>query len=161
MPLGSVDRALFRRACAQFATGVVVATVVDSAGGPHGLTVNSFTSVSLDPPLVLFCIDLRAAVLPHFQAASHFAINVLASHQRDLSNRFASKPDQRFDGVAWRPGETGAPVLDGCIAHLECLVRQVMEGGDHLIFLGEVVAAESPGGDPLLYFSSRYQSLKA
>jgi flavin reductase (DIM6/NTAB) family NADH-FMN oxidoreductase RutF len=150
---------LFRRVCSQFATGVAVATVLDEAGVPHGLTVNSFTSVSLEPPVVLICIDYRSAILQRFRRAGHYGINVLTSMQRELSNRFATKPDDRFDGVEWHPGITGVPLINGSLATIECLNRQVVESGDHAIFLAEVVAAEVGPGEPLLFFDSGYRLL--
>jgi flavin reductase (DIM6/NTAB) family NADH-FMN oxidoreductase RutF len=150
---------LFRRVCSQFATGVAIATVLDEFGVPHGLTINSFTSVSLDPPLVLICIDYRSAILQRFRRASHFGINVLTAMQRDLSNRFATKPDDRFDGITWQAGLSGVPLIEGSLANFECLNRQVVESGDHAIFIGEVVAAESNTGEPLLFFDSSYRLL--
>ncbi len=153
-----LDSNLFRRACGQFATGVAIATTVDAEGNPHGLTVNSFTSVSLNPPLVLICIDYRAAVLKYFVAASHYGISVLNETQQDLSNRFALKPDCRFEGTDWKPGAaTGVPIIEGSVASLECRVYRIVEGGDHSILLAEVVAAEAPGGVPLLYFNGGYR----
>jgi flavin reductase (DIM6/NTAB) family NADH-FMN oxidoreductase RutF len=146
----------FRRACAQFATGVAIATTLDSEGGPHGLTINSFTSVSLDPPMVLICVSRHSRVLPHFAGASHFAVNVLAAGQRAISDRFALRVDQRFDGVEWSAGRSGAPLIGGALAALECRVERILDGGDHQIFLGEVVEVRVNGGEPLLYFDSRY-----
>lgn len=150
---------LFRRVCSQFATGVAIATVIDESGTPHGLTINSFTSVSLEPPLVLICIDYRSAILQRFRLAAHFGINVLTSMQRELSNRFATKPDDRFEGLAWHPGSSGVPLIDSSLAAFECVTRQVIDAGDHAIFLGEVVAAESGTGEPLLFFESAYRLL--
>lgn len=150
---------LFRRVCSQFATGVAIATVLDELSVPHGLTINSFTSVSLTPPLVLICIDYRSAILQRFRRASHYGINVLTSMQRELSNRFATKPDDRFDGLAWQAGISGVPLIDGSLATFECVNRQVIESGDHAIFLGEVVAANVNPGEPLLFFDSAYRVL--
>jgi len=150
---------LFRRVCSQFATGVAIATVADESNVPHGLTINSFTSVSLEPPLVLICIDYRSAILQRFRRATHYGINILTAMQRDLSNRFATKPDDRFDGLQWQPGVTGVPLIDGALATFECQTRQVIESGDHAIFLAEVVAAGTGTGEPLLYFDSGYRLL--
>lgn len=149
-----------RRVCARFATGVAIATVVAQEGTPTGLTVNSFTSVSAAPPLVLICIDYRASVLSHFRASSWFAINILSAGQQDLSNRFATYTGDRFEGVPWSPGAcTGAPLINGAIGHMECCVSQVVEAGDHAVFFGEVVSASCDAGDPLLYFGSSYRNL--
>lgn len=154
-----VDAVSFRRACSRFATGITIATVLDPDGGPQGFTANSFTSVSVDPALILLCIDRRANVLPHFQAAGHFAINVLRVEQKELSMRFAARGEDRFRGVDWRAGTGGVPLLDGALAQFECERRAVWEAGDHLVFLGEVVAARYDEGAPLLYYASEYREL--
>src|SRR4051812_49348715 len=136
--LTAIDSSLYRRTCAQFATGITVVTVVDAQGHPHGMTVNSFSSVSLEPPLVLVSIDLRNAILGHFLSTRNFAINILAEHQQHLSRRFSSASEDRFCDVAWRAGETGVPLLEGVLAHLECAVAQTFEAGDHTVLIGEV-----------------------
>ena len=150
----------FRRACALFATGVAVATVRASDGTPHGLTISSFTSVSIAPPLVLICIDIGCPFLSHFRLSTHFAINVLSESQRDLSVVFAEKPDGRFQGLDWFPGRSGAPLLTGCLAGIECRALSIQELGDHAVFVGQVEHAESREGRPLLYFSRGYRSLE-
>lgn len=158
-PPTALDSVVFRRACGQFATGVAIATTLDGEGNPHGLTINSFTSVSLTPPLVLICIDYRAAVLPYFRAAEHFGISFLNESQEVLSNRFAYRPDCRFEGTEWRPGVTGVPLIEGNLAALECRVERILEAGDHFVILGETVSAELNGGEPLLYYSGAYARL--
>ena len=105
---------------------------------------------------MLICIDQRANIVDPFKAAKHFGINVLESSQEDLSNRFAGRGQDRFGGVSWHTGQYEVPLLDGSIAQFECAVKSVVEAGDHLIFIGEVVAAEFFDGEPLLYFRSRY-----
>jgi flavin reductase (DIM6/NTAB) family NADH-FMN oxidoreductase RutF len=154
-----VNQEAFRKACAMFATGVAVATVRAADGTPHGLTVSSFTSVSIQPPLILICIDYAFNFLSHFRACSNFAINVLSESQRDLSVTFAVKPEGRFEGIEWYTNMTGAPLLPGCIAYIESRLSSIIEAGDHAIFLGEVMHAESPGGRPLLYFNRDYRAL--
>jgi flavin reductase (DIM6/NTAB) family NADH-FMN oxidoreductase RutF len=154
-----VDSLSFRRACSRFATGITIATVMAADGTPQGFTANSFTSVSAEPPLVLLCIDRRANVLPHFSAAGHFGINVLSLEQKELSMRFAARGQDRFGGVAWREGAGQVPLLDGALAQFECERREVWEAGDHLVFLGEVVAARYDDGAPLLYYASGYRVL--
>ena len=149
----------FRQACARFATGITISTVLGSDGTPHGLTANSFTSVSMDPPMLLLCIDHKANIIDHFKNAKHFGINILEKGQMNLSNRFAERGQDRFGGVSWHVGQFGVPLLDGAIAHFECAITNVIEAGDHSIFLGEVVSAESFDGEPLLYFRSRYAGL--
>lgn len=155
----AVDQDTFRRTCARFATGIAVATVSGPDGEPYGLTVNSFTSVSCCPPLVLVCVDYRCSILPHFRANSYYGINVLQDNQRDLSVRFSQKQLDRFDGLDWHRGETGVPLLKGCLASFECCVNQTVEAGDHAIFLAEVVSAEYDEGRPLIYFGSGYRKL--
>ncbi len=155
-----LDAALFRRACGAFATGITVATVMGHDGKPHGMTANSFTSVSLNPPLVLICVAHKAATHGPFSNAKAFAINILADNQQDLSVRFASTHPNRFEGLDWRPGPLGAPLLSGALAVLECEMRQTIEAGDHTIFLGEARSASVAEGQPLLYFSGRYAELK-
>jgi flavin reductase (DIM6/NTAB) family NADH-FMN oxidoreductase RutF len=153
------DPANFRRCCSKFATGVTVATALDATGAPHGLTVNSFTSVSLVPPLVLICIDYSSNVLPIFRQATHYGINILGVEQRDLSAKFAMRGQDRFDNVTWERGETNVPLIPDALAQFECAVRHVVEAGDHAIFVAQVERAAHREGKPLLYFDSGYGSL--
>ncbi len=157
MPL-PFDPAQFRRSCARFATGITVSTALAPDGTPHGFTANSFTSVSMHPPLVLICVDHRANVLRVFEQAEHFGINVLAADQEALSIRFAERGLDRFEGIEWHPGASGVPLLDGALARFECVTRQTIPAGDHTIILGEVLHAECQDGSPLLYFSSAYHT---
>jgi len=156
-----VSRDSFRRACSRFATGVAIATVLDPSGEPHGLTINSFTSVSAEPPIVLICIDRDCSILGHFEASPWFAISFLAEAQQELSNRFALLPEGRFQGVDWRPAQEsgGMPILEGAIGWMSCRVLNRVAAGDHWILLGEVEQAEPCEGQPLLYFDSAYQRL--
>jgi len=149
----------FRRACGRFATGVVVAAVVDAAGVPHGLTVSSFTSVSLRPPLVLVCLGHAVTNIEEFRHASHFGLSILAESARPISERFAQKGHDRFDGVEWHRGETGVPLLTHALANLECATHQRFTSGDHDILVGEVVRAHAKDGAPLVHFSGRYSKL--
>jgi flavin reductase (DIM6/NTAB) family NADH-FMN oxidoreductase RutF len=149
----------FRRACGRFATGIAVASVADSNGAPHGLTVNSFSSVSLEPPLILICIGHAVTSIGHFRAASHFGLNMLAEDQLELSHRFARKGEDRFDNLRWHWGKSGAPLLDGVLAQMECAVRQRVPAGDHDIFVAEMIAAQVYEGEPLIYYASSYRSL--
>jgi flavin reductase (DIM6/NTAB) family NADH-FMN oxidoreductase RutF len=153
----SPDR--YRRTCAQFATGVAVATVRALDGTPHGLTISSFMAVSIRPPLILICIDFASLTLEHFRSGPFFAVNVLTDAQQDLSVTFAEKPEGRFEGVVWSPGETGAPLLEGALSTLECRVDRVLDAGDHAVIFGEVVRAECHAGRPLLYFNRGYRGL--
>ena len=149
----------FRRACGRFATGVTVASALDAQGTPHGLTVSSFTSVSLEPPLVLICLGHAVTVIDIFRSAAHFGVNILSDHQRDLSEQFARKGHDRFNGVKWRPGQTGAPLIEGVLAQIECQVHQRFTSGDHDIFVGNMVRMHVAEGHPLIYYASRYRKL--
>jgi len=150
------DPGQFRLACARFATGITVSTALAPDGTPHGFTANSFTSVSMEPPLVLICVDHRANVLRHFEQATHFGVNVLAADQEALSVRFAERGLDRFEGIDWHAGATGVPLLGGALARFECATRQTVSAGDHTIILGEVLHAEWEEGTPLLYFARAY-----
>jgi flavin reductase (DIM6/NTAB) family NADH-FMN oxidoreductase RutF len=156
-----VAAALFRRVCGAFATGVTVATVTGRDGKPHGLTVNSFTSVSLHPPLVLVCIGHKAATHGPFSTAAHFAVNFLDESQQELSERFASSHPRRFEGLRWQPGETGAPVLEDALGVLECETWRKMDAGDHTVFFGLVKSARAREGRPLIYFGGKYRQVRA
>lgn len=158
--LSAIGPQELRRVCARFATGVAIATAPGHDGEPCGLTVNSFTSVSAVPPLVLICIDYRASVLSHFRASSWFGVNILSAEQQALSDRFATCTEDRFEGIEWSRGQvTGVPLIDGSIGTMECCVSQVVEAGDHAVFFGEVVAAWCSDVDPLVYFRSTYRGL--
>jgi flavin reductase (DIM6/NTAB) family NADH-FMN oxidoreductase RutF len=154
-----VTSAEFRRACGRFATGVTIASVLDAQGTPHGLTVSSFTSASLDPPLILICLGHRVSVIDAFRASAHFGINVLAEDQRDLAERFARKGQDRFDGLKWRRGKTGVPLLPRVLAAIECAVRQRFTAGDHDVFVGQMVGARVAAGAPLIHLAGRYRRL--
>ena len=155
-----IDPRALRIAFGRFATGVAVVTTLAPDGAPVGLTVNSFNSVSLDPPLVLWGLMQRSALLPVFLESPRFAVNVLAAGQQALSDRFASRAEDRFAGVGWEPGGGGMPLLHDALARFECAVEHVFEAGDHLMFLGRVERFEHRDGDPLLFFSSRYAALR-
>lgn len=153
-----VDSVSFKSVMSRFATGVTVATTCQSERRV-GITVNAFTSVSLDPPLVLICIERASVVHDLFVESGVFAVNFLASDQEDTSSGFASNSTERYEsfcGVASHPVTTGAPVFDRCLAWLDCRVTEVYPGGDHSIFLGRVVALGTGDGLPLLYYRSRY-----
>jgi flavin reductase (DIM6/NTAB) family NADH-FMN oxidoreductase RutF len=150
----------FRRACGRFATGVSIATVLDAAGAPHGLTVSSFTSVSLDPPIVLICLGHDANNIEHFRNATHFGINVLGESQVHLSERFARKGYDRFEGLAWHSGVTGVPLLPASIAEVECEIHSRIPMGDHDIFTAFMVRMHARGGMPLIHFAGEYRKLE-
>lgn len=151
------DTQQFRAALGLFATGVTIVTARGPDGTLVGLTANSFNSVSLSPPLVLWSLARSAGSMPVFSRGSHYAINILAADQKDLAQRFATRDIDRFAGVAWREGAGGAPVLDGAVAVFECANRSRYEEGDHVIFVGEVERCTSrPGAQPLIFHGGRY-----
>ncbi len=152
----NVDPLLLRVALGQYATGVAVVTTVGGDGRPAGLTVNSFASVSLDPPLVLWSLGRNSACLPAFKACSHFAVNVLAADQVELSNRFAAAALDRFAHLQWQPGLGGVPLLAGCCARFECSSEARHAGGDHLIFVGRVERFDREERPPLVFHGGRY-----
>lgn len=150
----------FRSALGQFVTGVTVVTTRTGDNAPVGITINSFTSVSLDPPMVLFCLDARSRYLGAFRDAGCFAVHVLGADQREWSVRFAGSGD-RWDGVGSMCWETGAPIIDGCLAVFECTLDAVHDGGDHHILVGQVVRLSS-GEDrrPLAFHLGRYTAVE-
>ncbi len=155
-----VAQDLFRKVAGSFATGVTVVTTQDREGVPYGLTVNSFTSVSLDPPLVLVCLDNRLTGLDIFLESGRFAVNILTNDQRDISNHFASRGTDRSQGP-YAPGRTGVPVVTGSMAWFECETIHNYAGGDHVILVGEVRAAGlgDSEAEPLLFFQGRYRDI--
>ena len=157
---GILDEGALRSALGRFATGVTIVTTRDEAGAPIGLTANSFNSVSLDPPLILWSLARKSINLAVFEASSHFAINILAADQRGLSDRFARPVADRFDSVDWREGAGGVPVIEGSLASFECAAHRQLDGGDHVIFLGRVLrfraAAAEHDKDPLVYYAGKY-----
>jgi flavin reductase (DIM6/NTAB) family NADH-FMN oxidoreductase RutF len=161
MSLTTIEQHHFRRVCSKYATGITILTVLDSLGAPHGMTVNSFTSVSLSPPLILVCIDRQTPILSHFKPGTRFGVNVLHEEQKELSTWFARSGHDRFSGMEWRAGETGVPILPGMLATLECEVTQMVEAGDHVVVIGAALHATWREGQPLVYFNSSYQSLRS
>jgi flavin reductase (DIM6/NTAB) family NADH-FMN oxidoreductase RutF/pimeloyl-ACP methyl ester carboxylesterase len=154
------DARTFRDALGCFATGVTIVTAMTDEGLPIGLTANSFTSVSLDPPLLLVCVANSAGSAAVLEQAERFAVNVLQIGQQPTSNRFASKAEDRFAVTPWEVGEFGTPVLTGSLASFECTRHAVHEGGDHFVLIGRVLKARfEPRRDPLLYFRGKYRRL--
>lgn len=154
------DARTLRDALGCFATGVTVVTTLDEAGQPVGLTANSFTSVSLEPPLLLVCIAKTAGSLEAMEAAENFAVNVLHIGQQPTSNLFAKSGEDRFASTPWSRGHNGAPLLSGALVNFECRRHALHDGGDHVILVGEVIRARfEPRRDPLLYFRGKYRRL--
>ena len=156
---GSDPRTL-RDALGCFATGVTIVTCFDAQGRPFGLTANSFTSVSLEPPLLLVCIHKDANCAGALSSADAFAVNVLQADQQPASIRFSTRREDRFGVNDWSRGEFGAPVLTGSLGVFECERHAIHDGGDHHILVGKVIKASfDPALDPLLYFRGRYRRL--
>jgi flavin reductase (DIM6/NTAB) family NADH-FMN oxidoreductase RutF len=158
---GAVAPAAFRRALAELAGGVVVVTATGPDGEPVGLTATSVCSVSLEPPLVLACIGGGSTTGEAIRTSGRFALNFLAEDQRSLANRFAVSAVDKFAGLASLAGESGLPLLEGCLAACECEVERTVEAGDHAVFIGRVVAVRAGGGRgaPLLWFRRGYGRL--
>ncbi|MEQ6291574.1 p-hydroxyphenylacetate 3-hydroxylase reductase component [Vogesella sp. GCM10023246] len=150
------DPRVFRRALGNFATGVTIVTAATPSGAKVGVTANSFNSVSLDPPLVLWSIDKRSGSYAVFEEATHFAINILAADQIELSNQFARPKDDKFAGIAYDSGAGGAPLFADCAARFQCEKYQQVDGGDHWIMIGKVVAFDDLGRSPLVYHQGTY-----
>ncbi len=148
-----------RDSLGRFATGIGILTTRDAAGTPVGLTINSFNSVSLDPPLVVFSLDRRLKRLPVFQNTPYFGISLLRADQEAVSNAFAGDADAAFRRFAWREGRTGVPLIDGAIAVFELASYAQHDGGDHVLFLARVLYHEWQPGEPLIYFAGNYRQL--
>ena len=152
----ALDPRDFRNALGTFATGVTIITAMAGDGRPYGLTCNSFASISLNPPLVLWSLGMYSQGLPIFQNASHFAVNVLGASQQALSNKFAKSSADKFEGIDWVPGLGNAPLLADCVANFQCRAASRYYGGDHVIFLGAVEAYAYNRQEPLLFACGGY-----
>lgn len=154
-----IEKNELRRVMGHFATGVTVITSLRSSGEMHGLTANAFSSVSLIPPLLLICVDKKAESYPCFEESKVFTVNILSAEQEALSRRFAVSGGNKFDGVSYRVGANGVPILDGSVAYLECRLSGSMDAGDHTVYLGEIEQAETHEAKPLLFFRGGYREL--
>jgi flavin reductase (DIM6/NTAB) family NADH-FMN oxidoreductase RutF len=156
-----IDSRSFRKALGCFATGVTVVAAKDEAGKPVGVTISSFASLSLEPPLILFCLGSGTSNVETFQKASHFSVNILRDDQRELSIRFASRMPDKWSEVEYSLGEaSGAPVISHCLAILECALEKQYVEGDHVLLIGRVLNLDyDPGGQPLLYFRGNYAEM--
>jgi 3-hydroxy-9,10-secoandrosta-1,3,5(10)-triene-9,17-dione monooxygenase reductase component len=153
------DEGEFRRVLGRFATGVTIITAMDG-DEPAGVAANSFTSVSLDPPLVLFCVGRTSSTWPRIERARKFAVNILGEHQEEVCRLFAAKGADRFGQVEWHLGAGGSPVLDDCLAYLDCEFWAEYDGGDHIIVVGRVLdlgITDGPG--PLVFFEGKYRRI--
>ncbi|HVC45576.1 MAG TPA: flavin reductase family protein [Candidatus Binataceae bacterium] len=154
-----IEKNELRRVMGHFATGVTIITTVNKEGQIHGFTANAFTSVSLEPPLLLISVDKKAESWPAFEESRIFTVNILADTQEALSRKFAVSGGNKFEGVAYRIGANRAPLLEGALAFIECTLWAVYDGGDHTVFLGEIQQAEVREERPLLFFRGGYRAL--
>jgi flavin reductase ActVB len=162
MPPTELDPDDFRNAMSRFATGVTIVTTNDPGGRPVGFTASAFSSLSLNPPLVLVCLDRRAECFEAFQATDLMAINILAMGQDDIAMRFATRGADKFGATRTTAGTaTGTPLIDGALAQVECRVHERVEGGDHVILVGEVVQAASDDSEPLLHYNRNFGRFQA
>ncbi len=154
------DLKKFRQCLSKFATGVTVVTCSNEQGDCFGITANSFSSVSLEPPLVLWNIAKVSNSLQEFLDTRHFGINILAAHQQKESQAFAKSEHNIFDGIDYSIGENRIPLLNNTLAHLVCRTHAVHECGDHYIIVGEVTSYQSNDAEPLLFFDGNYQAIQ-
>jgi len=154
-----MEHSQLRKTFGKFATGITVVTGVDENQKPIGVTVNSFTSVSLTPPLVSFCLDRKNKHFDAFSKGSHFVVNILSANQRPLSDMFAAPLPHDFSQIDHEVTKQQIPKFEGGLGYLNCQIQHQYDGGDHVIFVGEVMAHEAKDGEPLLYFSGSYATL--
>ncbi|WP_317056889.1 flavin reductase [Roseovarius rhodophyticola] len=155
----SDQRLRLRQAFGSFATGVTVVTSRTSEGAPVGFTANSFTSVSLEPPLLLVCLAKTSSNIGHFSQAGHFAVNILGEAQKGISNRFASRVPDRFADVIWRSSALKNPLIDGAVAWFDCETDNVVDAGDHVVLIGRIAGFDQTDGRPLAYLRGHYLDL--
>ncbi|MGQ0714253.1 MAG: flavin reductase family protein [Gemmatimonadaceae bacterium] len=154
-----IDSATFRSVLGRFVSGVTIVTARDASDVDHGMTASAFSSVSLDPPLVLACIGHDATLHPVLVAQDELAFSILTASQEPIARRFAEKLDNRFEGIGFSRGITGAPLIDGALAVIEARIAHRYSGGDHTVFVGEVLAASAGAGEPLVYYRGGYAQL--
>jgi flavin reductase (DIM6/NTAB) family NADH-FMN oxidoreductase RutF len=154
-----IEKNELRQVMGHFATGVTIITTFTKAGEMHGLTANAFTSVSLEPPLLLISVDKKAESWPAFEESRAFTVNILSDDQEGLSRKFAVSGGKKFEGVAYRIGANGAAILDGTLAYIECTLWAAYDGGDHSVYLGEIQQAEVHEGKPLVFYRGGYRAL--
>jgi flavin reductase (DIM6/NTAB) family NADH-FMN oxidoreductase RutF len=155
----SIEKNELRRVMGHFATGVTVITTIAKEGTPYGLTANAFMSVSLEPPLLLISVDKKAESYPYFEQSKVFTINVLRDDQEGLSRRFAVSGGNKFEGVAYHRGANEVPILEDTLAFIECRLYATYDGGDHTLYLGEILEAETREGKPLLFYRGGYRGI--
>lgn len=153
--MSGLDQARFREVLGHFATGITIVTALEE-GVPVGFTCQSFAALSMDPPMVLLAPARSSTSWPRIAAAGAFCVNILEEHQEALCRAFAVSGGDKFDGVGWKEGLTGAPVLEGSLAVVECRIGQIFDGGDHELVTGHVVAMEIGEGSPLVFYRSGF-----
>lgn len=149
----------FRDIAGRFATGVTVMTTKTEQGYPVGMTANSFTTLSITPPLVIFNIGKKVSLFNDFKKTNRFAVNILAANQKELCKQFSTSNIDRFEGVNYEEDVTGAPILHGVIGYFDCVIKERYEGGDHIIIIGEVKGGAQREGDPLIFFKGEFSKL--
>lgn len=157
-----VDASVLRRVCAAYPTGVAIVSTLNGEGAPCGLTINSFASVSLDPPLVLWGLNANSPSLPYFDNADAFTISILSHEQGELASRFARREPDKFDGVAFEACERGVPIIEGAVASLECRPWSRVEAGDHILYIWRVADARVHSlNSPLVFHNSGFKRISA
>lgn len=155
------DQLILRKIMGKFATGVAIATTIDNENKPIGITINSLTSVSLNPPLLLFCITKNSSTLNAFQTSQNFAINIMAENQIELSRRFAKNNFDKFENIEIKSSHNKMPIFENSLAIFDCKKNAQYDGGDHIIFLGEIENAQAElNNSPLIYFSGHYEKIE-
>jgi flavin reductase (DIM6/NTAB) family NADH-FMN oxidoreductase RutF len=149
----------FKASLGRFASGVTVVTTKDSNGNLHGLTVSAFSSVSMNPPLILVCILKKTGSYSAFEESKAFVVNILGESQQSVSNHFASHSDDKFSGQNYQLSENGLPILADCLVNLECSLKHSYDGGDHTIFVGQIEKAKTADGKPLIYWLGKYRQI--
>ena len=155
-----IDQDSFRAVLGRFASGVTVVTALNQSGHDEGMTVNAFCSLSLDPPLILICVDRAASMYESLDKAPGFIVNILSERQEPLARRFSGPDPNRFDGIGYARGMNGVAILDDVLGYLECRRVASHPGGDHCVYIGEVEFAQSREGRPLLYYRGGYAQLE-
>jgi len=154
-----IEKSELRRAMGHFATGVTVITTRNEQGQPFGLTANAVSSLSLNPPLILICVDKGADTYPYFARSGVFAVNILSEPQEAVSRRFATTGIEKFEGMGYHKNQMGCAILDDTVGHLDCRIVNSFDAGDHTIYVGEVDAVELTEDPPLLFFRGGYRKL--
>lgn len=157
-----IEKHLFMRVMGSFASGVTIVTATGTDGQPRGFTASAVSSLSLEPKMLLVCVNEHSTSFEEIKRSGNFAVNILSTDQQETAQRFATRREDRFDGVRWRTGTlTGAPILDGSLAYAECHLIDTCKGGDHIILMGEIVNGDANEAEPLLYFRGRYGTYEA